>query len=283
MASDIRLEETRVVVEGGGLRVEGGDFDLDRPESRGSAGGTQRRALAHGAADTLLVNGSREYTGGVKIHGPTQAVDDLSVPVRSYKLVGTSIFTTEMVAVGAEIASLRAVVKDMREQMETLQVFGNIKADAPHYTQEGWRYCSKCSNLNFFPNVARSVCPKDQQPHDDSASSAYILFPHRSRYGRQPDWKWCKKCQGLSYGAGANAGYCPAGGQHDRSTSPNYMLYTEALPQGTYAAKDFNGQAGWRYCTKCSGLFHESNAGVCPAPEKGSHTYVGNGIYHLMW
>lgn len=282
MAADIRLDDTQVVVEGGGLRVEGGELELDRAEFRVGAGGAQRRALMHGAADTLFINGPRHYTGGVKIHGPAQAVDDLSVPVRTYGRVGTSIFSTEMVAVGAEIENLRAVVEEMREQMEVLQVFAGIKADAPHYTQEGWRYCSKCSNLTFGPNAARSVCPKDDQPHDTTNSSAYILFPHRSRFGRQPDWKWCRKCQGLSYGAEANVGSCPVGGKHDRSTSPNYVLWTDAIPQGNYAPRDFNGQPGWRYCTKCAGLFHESNSGVCPA-DKGSHAYVGNGIYHLMW
>lgn len=284
MAADIRLEDARVVVEGGVLRVESGEVEVDRPEARGGAGGAQRRALAHGAGDALVLNGGREYSGGVKFLGPAQAVDDLAVPVRSYggaKTLG-KLFNTEMVAVGREIEALRAAVELLHEQVEELRVASTIRADAAHHTQEGWRYCGKCSNLHFAPNNARSRCPLDGGVHL-LESAAYVLFPHRSRYGRQNGWKWCRKCQGLSHGGQALSGHCPAGGAHDRAASPDYFLWTDAIAQGSWAAKDFNAQADWRWCNRCYGLCHQSNPGVCPAPGGGPHNYGGSGNYHLMW
>jgi hypothetical protein len=231
MAADIRLEETRVVVEGGGLRVDGGGIE---------------------------------------------AVRDLTVPVKTGTLSPQG-YTTEMTAVGDELFRLRNTVEAIREQLEVVNLLAAIRAEAAHYTHEGFRYCVKCSNLHYAPNLSRSVCPKDKKPHDVTGSLSYILFPHASKYQGQNGWKWCRRCQGVGHGTAPLSGHCPAGSAHDRSASPDYILWADSYP-----AKSFNAQSEWRWCNRCYGLCHQSNPGVCPHPESGPHNYAGSGNYHIM-
>lgn len=69
MSSDIKLEETFVVVEGNALKVSGWDIMLDGgPDRRGGASGDTRRALVHDKGDKLTVNYANDYSGGVLIN-----------------------------------------------------------------------------------------------------------------------------------------------------------------------------------------------------------------------
>jgi hypothetical protein len=92
---------------------------------------------------------------------------------------------------------------------------------------------------------------------------------------RQEGWKWCSKCQGLYYSgkpsSGSVGGKCPASGTHTDGGSANYILVLNT---------NVPGQAGWRWCSKCQGLFFGGNPGSkCPAGE--AHSDTGGGNYVL--
>jgi hypothetical protein len=66
---------------------------------------------------------------------------------------------------------------------------------------------------------------------------------------------------------------CPAGAGHDGSGSGDYVLF------GNSAFAD-RGQANWRWCRFCQGLFYAgAGAGVCPFA--GKHDGSGSGDYVL--
>lgn len=292
MATDIKLDDTEVTIESFGLKLAGADLQIDHPDRRGGAGGAQRRALVHGPGDALVVNWAGDYTGGVYLNGRCFALGDIVVGAGKWpanmraadgRLEPVTVAPTavEPVVLGEELTRLRGEVAVLRELMETLKVHASVRADAPHHTQSDWRWCDKCSNLNFAPNNARSVCPAGQT--HNTASANYTLFPHRSRYIGQPGWGWCNKCQGLCHGGGAQTGACPAGGAHDRTDSPGYLLWAPENNQGPGAPRDFNAQDNWRWCNRCYGLFHGGAPGRCPAPGGGPHNSGGSWNYHLQW
>ncbi|MCA9719540.1 MAG: hypothetical protein H6713_29505 [Myxococcales bacterium] len=239
--------------------------------------GARRRALAHVAGDRLALNGNGDYSGGVV------APRDLSVPIRVFQ-GGVQPFKNELTPVGEELSRLRSAIDALAEQLATAQLSASIRAEAPHYTQEGWRYCSKCAGLSFAPNRARGVCPADKQPHAVE-SGACVLFAHRSQYAGQPGWAWCHKCQVLCHGTAALSGSCPAGGAHDRSRSPAFFLWSAGLSQANKKARDFPVQEGWRWCGRCYGLvLGTPSPGRCPHPDGGAHsTSEQNLNYGVMY
>ena len=268
MATDIVLDETAVVIDGLTLKVNGAELVLDHAPRRAGATAGARRALVHGEGDVLRLNFKGDYRGGVQVQGK------LLVDVPALEL-GTSSARDELepLDLGQTLRTLLDRVEALREQAEQLQIRATIRADAPHYTQAGWRWCDPCSNLHFATKGT----------HGPSRSAAYVLFADRSRYGGQGGWGWCRKCQGLSHGSEALSGYCPAGGQHDRSASPNYLVWATEDNHAGFQPKDFDAQDQWRWCNQCYGLFHESNPGVCPWPFGGVHQLGGSSNYHLQW
>ena len=280
MASDIKLDETMVTVEAFSLKVRGADFLIDLPERRGGAAGDLRRALVHSPGDALTVNWARDYTGGVQINGKVSMPDGLSIPV---KLLEPVLAATETVNVGEELFRLRSELAQLREHVEDLRIRSSITSEAQHYTQAGWRGCDRCAHLSFAPNQLRGICPSDQKPHGVAKGLGYILFVERSRYASQAGWAWCHKCQGLTHGTDSLSGHCAVGGAHDRSRSPNYLLWAAEAPQGSSAPKDFRAQEGWRRCSRCLGLFLGQTPGICPAPGGGAHNGTGSWNYHLQW
>lgn len=292
MATDIKLDESQVTIEAFTFKVEGADLKLDSTERRSGAGGEHRRALVHGPGDALVLNWAGDYTGGVYLNGRTFALGDVAVNTGKWpsnvraadgRIEPLAVTPTaiEMVPVGEELTRLRGELAVIRELVETLKVHASIRADAPHYTQSDWRWCERCSNLSFGPNVVRSVCPVDKKPHVITRSGVYTLFPQRSRYPGQSGWGWCNKCQGLCHGSAAQSGFCPAGGAHDRTDSPDYILMSVDSPPGT-AARDFPTQDNWRWCNRCYSLFHAGTPGTCPAPGGGPHNPSGSSNYLLQ-
>lgn len=69
MATDVKLDENDVIIEGFRLWVKGADLVLDHPDRRSGAGGGIRRALVHGEGDALIVNFNSDYSGGVQLGG----------------------------------------------------------------------------------------------------------------------------------------------------------------------------------------------------------------------
>jgi hypothetical protein len=78
----------------------------------------------------------------------------------------------------------------------------------------------------------------------------------------QHGWRWCNKCEGMFFALHGTLGVCPKLGsdsQHDPHDSGPYMIQ-----QGE---SHVPGQAPWRWCLKCEGLFFAAggtNQGVCP-------------------
>lgn len=71
MNTDIRLEDTEVVVDGD-LKLTGSDLQFDCPSRRSNAAG-YRRALVHDFDDALTINFGSDYPGGVKLQGVVTA------------------------------------------------------------------------------------------------------------------------------------------------------------------------------------------------------------------
>ena len=77
----------------------------------------------------------------------------------------------------------------------------------------------------------------------------------------QPGWRWCGKCEGMFFALHGQLGVCPAVGanpQHDPEGSGLYVIQQNE----SHVA----GQANWRWCLKCEGLFFAGgqSQGVCP-------------------
>jgi len=79
-------------------------------------------------------------------------------------------------------------------------------------------------------------------------------------------WAWCFKCEGLFYIDTEWLSFCPAGGAHDESFAGSFL----------YSINTENkGEAHWRRCTRCQGLFRRRGGiglvffGECPAPGTG--------------
>jgi hypothetical protein len=139
--------------------------------------------------------------------------------------------------------------------------------------QPNWRWCSKCQGL-FYAGLSGSVCPAGGSGHSSVASGNYSL--HVTTADTQENWRWCYKCQGIFY-AGNSGSVCPAGGAHVKTggstPSGNYILAVDY--------KDAPGQQGWRWCSKCQGLWMGLKSGsVCPAG--GAHLLAGSGDYALI-
>jgi len=291
VTTDIKLNESEVVVEAQVLKHTGPDIHLDCQDRRGGAGGVHRRALVHGPGDALVLNWALDYTGGIFLNGLTHALNDVTVPAGAWpaqirgadgRIEPLAVTPThiETVVVGAELTRLRGEVAVLRELVETLRMQASIRSDTNHFTQENWRWCSRCYGLSYGTNVTRSVCPAPGGgPHLITNSGNYVLFPIKSRYAGQNGWGWCNKCQGLCHGTAVTTGVCPAGGAHDRTDSPDYFVWASEVQQGTFAAKDFVAQDNWRHCSKCKGMLH-SGGGVCPAG--GAHNNQ-SWNYHLHY
>ncbi|MFG1682755.1 twin-arginine translocation signal domain-containing protein [Nonomuraea sp. NPDC049269] len=97
----------------------------------------------------------------------------------------------------------------------------------------------------------------------------------------QSGWAHCYHCRGLFYpGNGPSA--CPlftnGNGSHstvsdDGVASWNYALWTESSGPSGF-------QKGWRWCSKCQGLFYLPN-GNSHCPKGGAHNGTGSFAYML--
>lgn len=286
MSTDIKLEDNHVVVEAWTLKVAGWDLVLDGGDARRPTDKDPshlRRALVHDFNDGLTLNYAGDYPAGVAIRGDVNISEKLIVPCKEW-VPGTGTqpgrFETQPADVGALLSELRTQVKDLSSQVADLQLKSTVIAEANHYSQNGWRWCRKCSGLHYAPNRMRSVCQADGRPHAvEPGDGSYTLFVKKSRYGGQTGWEWCYKCQLLGHGTGPFSGSCPAGDQHDRSRSLGYLLWH---PGATGDATDFPTQSNWRWCNCCYGLFHGDTGGSCAASGGEPHNFGGSYDYHLQ-
>ncbi len=127
VASDIRLEENVVIIEGNHrLDVFAADIVLDHPPRRKSPHGA-RRALVHNAADGLTINFNGDYPDGVTIDGSARVNGTVSADTLEYQVFdlipGGGIvpsFETRMVNVREVIAELEARIAVLEERVTAL-------------------------------------------------------------------------------------------------------------------------------------------------------------------
>jgi hypothetical protein len=118
------------------------------------------------------------------------------------------------------------------------------------------------------------------------ADITVILEQTQYNYSCQVDWWYCIKCYGMYHSDNDTAGgVCPAGGEHQNNT--NYTLYCiphDGDAQGQTSPYVCGVQPGWRWCSKCQGLFWGSaqTESVCPAG--GQHIITsGTYVYDLSY
>ncbi len=90
----------------------------------------------------------------------------------------------------------------------------------------GWRWCTKCSQLFYLPNVATSVCQAGGRHVGGTGDYHLRLDTDPEALGHR-GWWHCSKCQCLVRGGGA----CAAGGTHAKLGTANYtVLWWQELP-----------------------------------------------------
>lgn len=98
-------------------------------------------------------------------------------------------------------------------------------------------------------------------------------------YSTQGGWRWCSKCAVLFYGYNEPASVCPAGGTHVLVSA----AYSYDIPVGVTAGT-LNPQSGWKWCSKCQGIYYSPYAAASVCPAGGTHsTLTGTdayGLYH---
>ncbi len=138
-------------------------------------------------------------------------------------------------------------------------------------TQQGWRRCKRCQILFFAldEDGGLGICPAggSHEPY----RTLYSVQMGRGKPGvRQAGWSWCMHCMALYARVGGDMGVCPGARSPTDKGHVNFS--------GGYAALLDDGgedrEAGWRWCSKCMGMFYAAgNGGICPddhAPHNGS-------------
>jgi hypothetical protein len=103
-------------------------------------------------------------------------------------------------------------------------------------------------------------------------------------YMEQPQWSWCRNCSSFFFSGHATQGVCPHGGVHDKTGSGAYAVIMNPPPLiGTLGG--LAGQAGWRHCSNCEGMFWPqsgTSGGRCPAGTPGgAHDGAASAVYAI--
>ena len=111
------------------------------------------------------------------------------------------------------------------------------------------------------------------------ATGAAVLLGGAPAAASQTGWRWCLQCEGLWFEVSYET-QCPNPFYYD-------IGHTTAL-SGNYRLKFLDdggvGQAGWRWCYGCSGLFFSeagTPTGICPVDGWTVHQTLGSGNYVL--
>ncbi len=135
----------------------------------------------------------------------------------------------------------------------------------PPRADGGWWECQKCHGLVLPRNPANDVCPAGAQHVWAASNEPYVLrWGDLGRVATQmdPGWRWCRKCSVLYQTLNTYGDVCAAGGSHDPSMSPSYVVRAGDGVEGMVG--------GWQLCSKCMGLFNASSNSshfyqACPA------------------
>lgn len=175
------------------------------------------------------------------------------------------------------VASQGLLIWHVWQNPDHTPVLSSPHTTLPFPSQLGWAYCKKCSGMFFKPDMPDSNCPAGGT-HELFDSHTYSMVQNAPNDPGQPNWRWCGKCEGMFYGGNALPTRCPAdNGQHDGNQSGNYSLRLQSQPMN-------GGQNGWRWCSKCQGLFYSgatTSAGVCPV--SGQHDGQTSSDYRMHY
>ena len=145
-------------------------------------------------------------------------------------------------------------------------------------SQNEWKWCKKCSTLNYEPTAAGKACPAGDI-HDFSGSGDYFIkHSQGAAENQQNRWEWCNKCGGLGYTQG-DIPYHGAGCQQHRiAGSGNYILTHTQHPGG-------EAQGDWRWCNKCMRLVYTGGdaIGGDACAQGGDHEHDGSGEYFVSY
>ena len=108
----------------------------------------------------------------------------------------------------------------------------------------GFRYCRICHVLNTVSLGVQGGCVNGAG-HDNHPDFEYFL-PWKSE--GQGGWKVCGKCQGRYRQTGADAPFCLGAGMHLPQKNNANWQELRVMISGA-------GEAGWRRCDTCTGLF----------------------------
>jgi hypothetical protein len=95
----------------------------------------------------------------------------------------------------------------------------------------------------------------------------------------QADWWYCVKCYGMYHSDNDTAGgVCPDGGTHQNNTDYTQYVIPHSGGSLSQTSPAKGVQVGWRWCSKCQGLFWGSAAAESVCPAGGQHL-VSSGAY----
>jgi hypothetical protein len=155
--------------------------------------------------------------------------------------------------------------------------------------QKNWCWCSKCEGLFYVDNNWLSFCPAGGS-HDESFFNDFAYSVNTENKG-EAGWRKCSRCLSLFLDetlvwANSNTVYlqqvapCPAPGKgylgpyHEADTSVKYYMEKNNF-------SDSSLQTGWRYCSKCRGLYFGGHATKGKCPGGGTHDNSDKGNYAL--
>jgi M6 family metalloprotease-like protein len=209
---------------------------------------------------------------------PVLLFDPLRGPSEFYLL---EYRTQSTLAVGAgfdiNVASQGLMVWHVWQNPDHTPVLCSPHTTLPFPSQLGWTYCKKCTGMYFKPGQPASNCPAGGA-HEPLDENTYSMVQNAASDPGQSNWRWCRKCEGMFFGGNALPTRCPEdNGPHDGSQSGNYSLRYQGQPMN-------GGLNGWRWCSKCQGLFSggaATAAGVCPV--SGQHDGQTSADYRLHY
>lgn len=119
-----------------------------------------------------------------------------------------------------------------------------------------------------FPGRSSSIeKTKDgwlHQPSNTVWSGWFMDWGHHTDGVKRPPlaWRYCRRCHGLNTNGFGSPGECINGVPHDNNPNLEYFL--------PWTLND--GQRGWYACSKCMGLFRQSDTTAVPfCPAGGMH------------
>lgn len=140
--------------------------------------------------------------------------------------------------------------------------------DAPA-TEGQFRFCGKCRQLISIAQGQQQSCPTGGL-HAPETGTYFVATSAIGNHLDEGTWRKCAACGSMYREGGSNACAQP----HDGSQSAEYFLVMNDASRGPAF------QAGWRWCSKCRGLFFGANIGSkCPAG--GRHDANGSSEYYV--